>query len=82
MRLNIVVEKELMGMRTQVDRIHFFLGLVADPFFDDVRGKDIALQQELMVGLEGGQGFRQRSRRGGDFSQLLRRQAVDVFVQG
>ena len=49
----VVVEAELVGMRTQTHRVDFLLPLHADPGADHVAGEHVAAEQELMVGLEG-----------------------------
>jgi len=36
-------------MRTKLDRIDFIFRLVLNPLVDNVLGKDIALEQEVMV---------------------------------
>src|SRR5262245_26159252 len=48
-RSDVEVQGELVGVRTQPDRIHFVLALVVDPRLDEVRGEHVALQQELVI---------------------------------
>src|SRR6267143_440858 len=50
--LRVVIEEELVRMRTQGDGIDLALTLVGDPGVDQVLGEDITLEQELVVGLE------------------------------
>src|SRR5258705_279169 len=50
--LDVVVEGELVGMRTQPDGIHLILPLVVDPRLDQVGGEDIALEEEGVILLQ------------------------------
>jgi hypothetical protein len=47
--LDIVIEEEFVGMRSQLKCIDLVGGFVRDPFFDHVRGEDIPFQQVFMV---------------------------------
>jgi hypothetical protein len=42
-RLDVVIQRELVGMRTYAERVHFLLSLVRDVSLQQVFGKDIAL---------------------------------------
>ena len=70
-----------MGVRAQPHGVDLVFGFVVDPHVDGILRKDIAFQQEVLICLQCFQGFFERSRSGSDFSQLFRRQVVDVFVQ-
>ncbi len=48
-------------MRTEGDGIHLVLFLVIDPGFDEVFGKDITLEQVIMIFLKGIQNFAERA---------------------
>jgi len=50
--LDVVIQVELVGMRTERDGVHLILLLVVDPGFDQIFGKDITLQQIIMVFLQ------------------------------
>ena len=45
---DIVIEEELVGVRSQTDRVGF-LALGADPHLQEVRREHVALQQERVV---------------------------------
>ena len=61
---------------------HVDLGpLQRDVALDLVLGEDVAVQQELVVGLERGQRLAERAADGRDLGQLLRRQVVEVLVR-
>ena len=49
---DVVVELELVGMRTQTNRIDFVDPLVIDPCIDQILREDSASLQVLVVGLE------------------------------
>ena len=51
--LDVEVKMELVGMRTERDGIHLIFLLVVDPGFEQFFGKDITLQQIIMVFLQG-----------------------------
>ena len=48
----VVVQRELVGMRTQAQRIDLLGALVLQPGLDDVAREDVALQKEVVVALE------------------------------
>src|SRR5262249_32021813 len=79
--LDVVIERELIRMRTQPDGVDFLLALVPDPGADDVAGEDVALQQELMVLFEGIQRFVERTRGLRHLGQFLGFEIVDVLVE-
>ncbi len=47
--LDVVVEEELVRMRSQPHRIDLLAPLVADPSLDQVLGKHLSLEQKLMI---------------------------------
>lgn len=49
--LNVVIQRELIGMWPKPNCIDFFAALVFHPRFDDILGEDVTLQQKLMVPL-------------------------------
>ena len=53
--LNIVVQRELVGMRAQANRIGFVLALVVYERFDQIFAEHIALQQKFVIFFETGQ---------------------------
>ena len=55
--LNVVIQRKLIRMRTQPHRIHLLGTFVLDVGGEQVFGEDVALQQELVVALQGLQGF-------------------------
>lgn len=48
-RLAVVVQVELVGMRAQPELIEFVLALPVDPGGDQVFGEDVALEQVFMI---------------------------------
>jgi len=60
--LNVIVETELIWMRTQSHGIDFLDSLVGNPLLHHVFGKDITLEQELVVCFQGIQRRVERSR--------------------
>ena len=50
---DVVVQRELVGMRAQTDRVGLVLALVVDEGLDQFFGEDVALQQELRDRLRG-----------------------------
>ena len=50
---NIVVQAELVRMRTEPHGVDFLFPLVFDPGRDHVVGEDVAAEQELVVLLQG-----------------------------
>ena len=51
--LNVVVQRELVGMRPQADGIHFFDTLVINVGAEQFLGEDISLEQEGVIFFEG-----------------------------
>ena len=49
---DVVVQVELVRVRSQPHRVELVEPLVLDPGVDDVLGEDASLQQELVVGLQ------------------------------
>lgn len=47
--LDVVIEEKLVRMRTQTHRIDLLASLVADPGLDQILGKHLSLEQELVV---------------------------------
>src|SRR6202022_257565 len=80
--LNVVVERELVGARPNMDRQDLVLALEADPRVDQVGRENASLGEVFVVCLEavdhrGQLGWRLRDVRG-----LFRRQLVEVLVDG
>jgi hypothetical protein len=50
---DVVIHVELVRVRAQGDLLRFAVPLVVDPGVDDILGEDAALQQELVVRLQG-----------------------------
>src|SRR5258708_1672083 len=50
--LDVVIQRELVGMRPQTDRIGFVFPLVIDESLDEIFAEHIALQQKLVIFLE------------------------------
>src|ERR1700676_254975 len=73
---DVVIQRKLIRVRAQADRIDFLFALVPDPGADDVLGEDVALEQELLVLLQARQRLLQRTRRLGHLGQFLRLQVV------
>ncbi len=46
---DVVVHRELVGMRAQTDRIHLVLTLVLDPRFDEIVGEHTAGLEECVI---------------------------------
>ncbi len=49
---DVVIELELVGVWAQPDRVDLVGALEVDPGLDQVRGEYVALQQEVVIGLE------------------------------
>src|SRR5437868_9512288 len=79
--LNVVVQSELVRMRTQTDRVHFLLALVLDVGADQLFGEYITLEHEGMVFLQTVERFVECARHGWDLRQLLRPEIVDVLIE-
>ena len=54
--LDVEVKHELVRMRAEAHRIHLTLPLVVNPGVYGILGEHVALQHELVVVLQGGQG--------------------------
>src|SRR3990172_11028506 len=67
-------------MGPKADRIDLVLSLVLDPGVDGVLGEDIALQEELMVGLKGIKDLIKTARQGLDSLGLFRLQLIEILV--
>ncbi|MEN3270424.1 MAG: hypothetical protein V7646_7318, partial [Pseudonocardia sp.] len=52
-RLEVVVEHELPGVRAQADLVDLLGPLVVEPGVDQVVGEDAALDEEVVIGLQG-----------------------------
>jgi hypothetical protein len=61
--LDIIIEMELVRMRTQPDGIDLLLSLVVEPGFDHIRSEHIAACQERMIAFECIKSLVQRSGR-------------------
>jgi len=61
--------------------VQLVLSLVLQPDLQDIAGEHAVLQKELVVLLQGAQGFLQRAGDGGDGLLLRGRQVVGVLVQ-
>ena len=59
--LHVVVEEELVRMRSQAQRIMLF-ALVADPHFEEVLREDIALEEKFVIVFQTIQRFAQAAR--------------------
>src|SRR5437899_2657047 len=79
-RLDVVVERELPRVGTQPDRVYLLAALVADPRLDHVLGEDAALQQELVIRLQGVEGLVERAGHVPDLRELLLGQLEQVDV--
>src|SRR4029079_2150751 len=79
--LVVEVQRELVRVRTQPERVHLVLTLVVDPGLDDLRREHVALEEERMVALEGLQRLVERARRLRHVLELFRSQGVDVLVE-
>src|SRR6185295_17890116 len=78
--LDVVVERELVRMRTQPNRIDLILPLVLDPGLDQVRGEHVALEEELVVLLEVVEHDVERAGKLLDLLLLGGRQLVQILV--
>src|SRR5215204_2548663 len=57
----VVIKKELVRVRPQVDRRDILGPFQRDPGVDHVGSEHVALQQEVVIGFESGDGFGQRA---------------------
>src|SRR6516165_3636958 len=80
--LNVEVQGELVRVRAQLNRFELFLVLIGYPGLDQVFGEYAALEQELVILLECMKNLFQASRCGFNFRFFLRREVVEVFVDG
>jgi hypothetical protein len=78
--LDVVVQRELVRVRPQADRVDLDLALVGDPRRDEVLGEDPALEQVVVVGLERVEHGVERRGHLRDVGELVRRQLVEVLV--
>ncbi len=69
-------------MRALLERLDLLLALVVEPGLDELRREDVALQQEVVVGLECVEGLLERSGELRDCLGLLGRKLVEVLVDG
>src|SRR3954447_14935604 len=81
-RLNVVVEVELPRVGAELYFGDLALPLERDPRVDHVGREHVALQQEVVVGFERGKRLVQRTRHLRHLGELLRRQVVQVAVEG
>src|ERR1035438_9594665 len=61
--LDVVIQRELVGMRAQADRLRFVLAFVIDEGFDQLLGEDVAAQEEAVVVFQAAQGLDRKSTR-------------------
>src|SRR6185503_13182063 len=80
LRLHVVIQEELVRMRTQRHRIDVLGALVADPRIDQVLREYSPLGQEGVVGFQRRQRLLQAARRVLDVLALRRLQLVQVHV--
>ena len=78
---DVVIERELVGMRADAERLDLVGLLVPDPGVDHVGGEDVAAEQELVVGAEGVERGFERARGGRDVGELFGLEVVDVLVE-
>jgi hypothetical protein len=65
-----------VGVGAEGDGLDLLGALVVDPGLDQVAGEDAALEQELVVVLEGVHHRTERGRHGGDVGVLIGRELV------
>src|SRR6476660_2914930 len=82
-RLAVVIQRELVGMRAEPDRVEFLRPLPVDPGLDQIFGEDVALQQERVICFERVDGLFERAWGGpdADFVHLVTRHLVDVAIE-
>src|SRR4051812_26636635 len=78
--LNVVVQRELVRMRTQPHGLRLVLPFVVDKRLDQFFGEDVAAEEETVVVFQAGQGFVERGGHRGDTLHLFGREIVDVFI--
>src|SRR5690606_34022922 len=76
--LHVVVELELVGVRTEAQLVNLSGALVVDPRLDEVLGEHAALGEERVVRLEVVEHLGKRSRHLRDEGVLLRGELVEV----
>ena len=79
--LNIVVQAELVRVRTETERVDFALPFVVDPRADHVLREDVAAEEKLVIAFEVHERFVERARRLRNFGEFFRGKIVDVFVE-
>src|SRR5262249_39057334 len=79
-RSQVVIEKELVRDRPEVDRGQLALALVGDPGLDHVRGEDVAPEQPGVVLLQGVEHLAERAGGALDLLGLLGLEVVQVLV--
>ena len=55
--LNVIVQSKFPGMRSQIQGLYFVDHFVGNPCFNDISGKDISLEKEIIILFQGIQGF-------------------------
>ncbi len=60
--LDVVIQREFVGVRTQPHGIHLVLPLIANPALDQIGRKNVSLEQEVMVRFQGIQYLGQSAR--------------------
>src|SRR5687768_1337637 len=78
-RLYVVIQEKLVWMRSETDGVSF-LALMADPHVNEVSGKDITFQQELVVFLQIVQSFIKAPGHLRHFGEFFRWQIVEIFI--
>src|SRR5579859_5279416 len=74
--LNVVIQRELVRMRPQPHRVHLLHALVVDVSCQQIFGEDVALEQKLVVVLQGAHRFIERTGHGWNLGQLFRPEIV------
>src|SRR5438445_11471791 len=80
LRLDIVVQEELIRVRPDPHLIHLFFQLVSDPGLDHVLCEDVALQKKSVVFLEIPQRLLKASRHLLDLRSFMRFEIIHVLV--
>src|SRR5258706_10918449 len=78
--LAVKIHGKFMRSWTQANRIYFVHTLVFDVFFKKVLGKDIALEQEIVIGFKRIQYFTERARHLLDQFLLFSRQFIEISI--
>src|SRR5579875_726414 len=79
--LNIVVQRELVRMRSLPYRLHLILHLVIYPGLDQLLGKDITLHQEVVVSFKRVQRFLKRSGKRRHLGEILGTEIIDILIE-